>query len=59
MVRSTDRPTMTIAVDLGCKATKQTNTQAILLNAYFYICMITGKLVINPVVVLSKEKLRN
>ena len=25
MVRSTDRPAMTIAVDLGRKATKQTN----------------------------------
>ena len=25
MVRLTDRPTMTIAVDLGRKATKQTN----------------------------------
>ena len=24
MVRRTDRPAMTIAVDLGCKATKQT-----------------------------------
>ena len=27
MVRSTDRPAMTIAVDLGRKATKQTNKQ--------------------------------
>ena len=27
MVRRTDRPTMTIAVDLGHKATKQTNKQ--------------------------------
>ena len=26
MVRSTDRPTMTIAVDLGCTATKQTKS---------------------------------
>ena len=25
MVMSMDRPAMTIAVDLGCKATKQTN----------------------------------
>ena len=29
MVRSTDRPAMTIAVDLGRKATKQTNKQTI------------------------------
>ena len=29
MVRLTDRPTMTIAVDLGRKATKQTNKQNI------------------------------
>ena len=28
MVRSTDRPAMTIAVDLGRKATKQTNKTA-------------------------------
>ena len=27
MARLTDRPAMTIAVDLGCKATKQTNKQ--------------------------------
>ena len=27
MVKSTDRPAMTIAVDLGRKATKQTNKQ--------------------------------
>ena len=27
MVRLTDRPAMAIAVDLGCKATKQTNKQ--------------------------------
>ena len=27
VVRLTDRPAMTIAVDLGCKATKQTNKQ--------------------------------
>ena len=27
VVRSTDRPAMTIAVDLGRKATKQTNKQ--------------------------------
>ena len=27
MVRGTDRPAMTIADDLGCKATKQTNKQ--------------------------------
>ena len=27
MVRLTDRPAMTIAVDLGCKATKQTKNQ--------------------------------
>ena len=27
MVRSTDRPAMTVAVDLGRKATKQTNKQ--------------------------------
>ena len=30
MVRSTDRPAMTIAVDLGCKATKQTNKNKII-----------------------------
>ena len=30
MVRSTDRPAMTIAVDLGCKATKQTNKQTMM-----------------------------
>ena len=29
MVRSTDRPAMTIAVDLGRKATKQTNYKKI------------------------------
>ena len=28
MVRSTDRPAMTIAVDLGRKSNKQTNNQA-------------------------------
>ena len=27
MVRRTDRPAMTIAVDLGCKATKKNNLQ--------------------------------
>ena len=32
MVRLTDRPAMTIAVDLGRKATKQTNKQ----NTYTY-----------------------
>ena len=31
MVKCTDRPTMTMAVDLGRKATKQTNKQTILL----------------------------
>ena len=31
MVRSTDRPAMTIAVDLGRKATKQTNKEGNLL----------------------------
>ena len=32
MVRWTDRPAMTIAVDLGRKATKQTKKQVILVN---------------------------
>ena len=41
MVRSTERPTMTIAVDLGHKATKQTNKQNNLIvpqNAFYQNC---------------------
>ena len=33
MVSSTDRPAMTIAVDLGRKATKQTNNVSISISA--------------------------
>ena len=37
VIRSTDRPAMTIAVDLGRKATKQTNKQTILkIRIYIY-----------------------
>ena len=32
MVRLTDRPAMTIAVDLGRKATKQTNKNMVMLH---------------------------
>ena len=37
MVRSTDRPAMTIAVDLGRKATKQTKTNHLTSN-FFVLC---------------------
>ena len=38
MVRSTDRPTMTIAVDLGRKATKQKNMSC----AHLFILQADG-----------------
>ena len=41
MVRSTDRPVMTIAVDLGHKATKQTNKQAEWKKLSIYSVFIT------------------
>ena len=47
MVRSTDRPAMTIAVDLGRKATKQTNKQTPSLARALI-----------EVVLLSKHKIR-
>ena len=37
MVRLTDRPAMTIAVDLGRKATKQTKTTIIVFEFYFMV----------------------
>ena len=46
MVRSTDRPAMTIAVDLGRKAIKQTNNNSILIhlyNIFFYKMIIMWK----------------
>ena len=41
VVRSTDRPAMTIAVDLGRKATKQTNAKAILFLFLFFAMNLT------------------
>ena len=36
MVRSTDRPAMTIAVDMGLKATQQTNKTSSVPGGSFY-----------------------
>ena len=51
MVRLTDRPAMTIAVDLGSKATKQTNKQT-KYNRNFIIVRI---LCINQILCISLD----
>ena len=42
MVRLTDRPAMTIAVDLGRKATKPTNNQLLLLSLLLQLRLLQG-----------------
>ena len=52
VVRWTDRPTMTIAVDLGRKATKQTNKTILfyapVINIFFKVCVLSSASVLCP-----------
>ena len=68
MVRRTDRSAMTIAVDFGCKATKQTNIALdkrffehkivnIFLPFTFYVCFGCSKAILIETVLLSTHNI--